>query len=388
MNLGLVAARNILRNKGRTTLTILGASVAILAFVMLRTIVAAWYIGIEQAVSDRLGTRHKVSFILPLPLKYMDTVRATPGVKAATWLNWFGAKDPKDPNNIFGSMAVDAESFLSVYDEMVITPEEKTRWLENRQGAIIGDVLARKMNLKVGDKLTLSGTIYPGDWQFEVSGIYMPARRTVDRSTVVFHWKYLNEGIPDRMRDSVGWIATRIDSATRGPEISAAIDKVFDEKDVQTTTMTERAMGMSFMGMFSAILSALDIVTVIILAIMMMILGNTIAMGVRERTREYGVLRALGFSPGHIAMFVMGEALVIGVLTGAVGIALSYPVIELGLGRWLEENVGSFFPYFRIPVPTMVAGMGLAIALALVAALLPAYRASKLSVTDALRRVA
>src|SRR6185436_15226895 len=103
--------------------------------------------------------------------------------------------------------------------------------------------------------------------------------------------------------------------------ISAAIDKVFDEKDVQTTTMSERAMGMSFMGMFSAILTALNAVTVIILIIMMMILGNTIAMGVRERTREYGVLRALGFSPGHIAMFVMGEALVIGLLTGALGIA-------------------------------------------------------------------
>jgi putative ABC transport system permease protein len=388
MNLGLVAARNILRNKGRTTLTILGASVAILAFVMLRTIVAAWYMGIEQAVNDRLGTRHKVSFILPLPLKYMDTVRATPGVKAATWANWFGAKDPKDANNFFGSMAVDAESFLQVYDEMVLTPEEKTRWLENRQGAIIGDVLARKMNLKVGDKLTLSGTIYPGDWQFEVSGIYMPARKTVDRSSVVFHWKYLNESVPERRRDQIGWVSSRIDDAGRGPEISAAIDKVFDEKDVQTTTMTEKAMGLSFMGMFSAILTALNAVTVIILVIMMMILGNTIAMGVRERTREYGVLRALGFSPRHIASFVMGEALVIGVLTGIVGIALSYPVIELGLGRWLEENVGNMFPYFRVPVTAMIAGMGLAVALALVAALLPAYRASKLSVTDALRRVA
>jgi putative ABC transport system permease protein len=318
----------------------------------------------------------------------MDTIRSTPGVKAATWVNFFGAKDPKDPNNFFGSMAVDAESFVQTYDEMVLTPEDKARWLENRQGAVIGDVLARKLGVKVGDKLVLSGTIYPGDWQFEISGIYMPARKTVDRSSFVFHWKYLNESLPERLRDQIGWIAIRIDDSTRGPEISAAIDKVFDEKDVQTTTMTERAMGMSFMGMFSAILTALNAVTVIILAIMMMILGNTIAMGVRERTREYGVLRALGFSPRHIAMFVMGEALVIGVLTGIVGIALAYPILELGLGRWLEENVGAYFPYFRIPVTTMVLGMGLAIGLAVVASLLPAYRASKLSVTDALRRVA
>jgi len=142
------------------------------------------------------------------------------------------------------------------------------------------------------------------------------------------------------------------------------------------------------MGMVSAILSALDIVSIIIMVIMMMILGNTIAMAVRERTTEYGVLRAIGFEPGHIRWFIVGEAVVMGLCAGAAGILLSYPVVELGMGRFLEENMGSWFPYFRVDKMTALLGVLLAVGLSVVAALLPAHRAAKLSVVDALRRVA
>ena len=148
------------------------------------------------------------------------------------------------------------------------------------------------------------------------------------------------------------------------------------------------AMNLSFMAMLSAILTALNIVSVIILLIMMMILGNTIAMAVRERTREYGVLRAVGFSPRHIGIFIVGEAVTVGLLSGLAGVALSYPVVELGMGRFLEENMGSMFPYFRIEPGTMVVAVMLTVGLSTLAAILPAYQASKLSVTDALRRVA
>jgi len=140
--------------------------------------------------------------------------------------------------------------------------------------------------------------------------------------------------------------------------------------------------------MLSAVLTALDYVSIIILVIMTMILGNTIAMGVRERTHEYGVLRALGFLPRHVGLFVVGEALTVGLLAGVVGVGLSFPIVELGMGRWLEENMGSFFPYFRIQRSTMLIAVLLSVGLGLVSALIPAYRASKLNVTDALRRVA
>jgi len=233
----------------------------------------------------------------------------------------------------------------------------------------------------------LQGTIFPGDWEFNVDGIYVATQKSVDRSQLVFHWAYLNESMPERRKDLVGWIISRIDNPNESANLSAAVDKVFDEKDVQTTTMSERSMNNSFMAAFSAILTALNIVSVIILLIMMLILGNTIAMGVRERTREYGVLRALGFSPQHVATFVIGEALAIGVLAGALGCALSYPIVQLGMGRWLEENMGSFFPYFRVSAETAVVASLLSVVLGVVSAIIPAMQASRLTIIDSLRRV-
>ena len=388
MNIVSVAARNVLRNKGRTALTVFGAAVAVLAFVLLRTVLAAWNVAADYAAKDRIATRHKVSFVLTLPKRYIDTVREVPGVKEASYANWFGAKDPKDPNNFFASFAVDSKTFFKVFDEMVVPPAEMERWQADRKGAIIGDVLAQKLGVKVGDKVTLSGTIFPGDWQFEVSGIYTAARKSVDRSQFVFHWDYLNDSIPEAGRDQIGWMMARIDDPARSASITAAIDKIFEEKDVQTASMSERAMNLSFIAMLSAVLTALDVVSIIIMVIMTMILGNTIAMGVRERTLEYGVLRALGFEPRHVGIFIMGEALTIGLLAGVVGLAISYPIVELGLGRFLEENMGGMFPYFRIDPKTMVTAVLLAVGLALSAAAIPAYQASKLSVTNALRRVA
>jgi len=388
MNLVSVAAKNVGRNKGRSVMTVLGAAIAIVLFVLLQTVLSAWNVGVEAAAKDRIGTRHKISFILPLPKRYADDIRAVPGVKTATWANWFGGKDPKNPNSFFATMAVDSKTFFDVYDEMKLAPEVKEKWLEDRKGAIVGDVLAKQLAVKVGDRITLSGTIFPGDWQFNVVGIYEATRKSVDRSQFIFHWDYLNESIPEKQRDTIGWVIARIDDPGKGADISATVDRMFDERDIQTATMSEKAMNLSFMAMLSAILKALNIVSVVILFIMTLILGNTIAMGVRERTNEYGVLRAIGFQPKHIVVFILAEAATVGLFSGLVGLALAYPIVELGMGRFLEENMGGFFPYFRIDKSTMAAAVGLGLGLSLAAALIPAYRASKLSVTDALRRIA
>jgi putative ABC transport system permease protein len=387
MNVASIGMRNIWRNKTRTILTVLGGAAAVFTFVLFRTFIWAWSVGAEYAAKDRLGTRHKVSFILPMPKRYVQTVREVPGVTQATWANWFGAKDPRHPNEFFATLAVDPESFLQVYNEAKVSPADKERWLQDRKGAIVGDVLAHKLGVKVGDKVTLQGTIYPGDWEFNVDGIYEATAKSIDRSQLFFHWAYLNETLPERRKDMIGWITSRVSNPDQSANISAAIDKIFDEKDVQTTTMSERAMNNSFMAMFSAILRAMDIVSIIILLIMMLILGNTIAMGVRERTREYGVLRALGFSGGHVRWFVLGEALTIGLLAGVLGLVFSYPVIQLGMSRWLEENMGAWFPYFRLNAGTAAVAVALSIGLGAVSAIIPAVQASKLSVIDALRRV-
>ena len=388
MKLLLIAFRNLTRNKLRTFLTVLGAAVAILAFVSLRTVLTSWSAAADYAAQDRIATRHKVSFVIPMPKRYIEDVRAIPGIKAATYMSWFGGKNPKNPNEFFATLAVDSEKFLEVMDEVVVTDDVKQRWLEDKKGAVVGDVLAKQLGVKAGDKFTLLGGIYPGDWEFNIVGIYTATRKSVDRSSFWFHWSYMNDSLPAAQKDQIGWITSRIEDAGRGPEISAAIDKVFDEKDVQTVTMSERAMNLSFMGMLSAILKALDVISLIILLIMTMIVGNTIAMGVRERTREYGVLSALGFRPGHIRMFVIGEAVALGLVSGGLGIALAIPLVELGMGRWLEENMGAWFPYFRIDTQTYVLAILFSVVLAAGASIIPAVRAGRLSISTALRRVA
>jgi putative ABC transport system permease protein len=384
-----VAAKNALRNKFRTTMTVLGGAVAVLAFVLLRTVIVAWNKGVDFAAKDRLATRHKVSIVIALPKHYIDDVRTKiPGVKAASYMNWAGAKWPKDPNVFFANMAIDENGF-DLYPEMQIAGDALERWHGDKQGAIVGSALAHKLGWKVGDKVVLAGTIYPGDWEYTIDGIYgVPPQSALDQSSLFFHWSYLNDRANERQKDKIGWIVTRVDDPSRSAQVSAAIDKLFDDQDNQTTTMSERAMNQGFLGGASAIFSALDIVSLIILAIMMLILGNTIAMGVRERTTEYGVLRALGFQPGHVRMFVIGEALTVALLAGVVGLLLSYPLIELGLGRWMEENMGNFFPAVRISPVTALTALALTLVLGALASLIPAIQAARLQVTDALRRIA
>lgn len=388
MNLTTVAVKNIARNRGRTLLTIVGVTVAILAFVLLRTLLWSWTAAIEQSASDRIGVRHKVTFIMPLPKKYVDEIRQIPGVKAAAYANWFGAKDPKDEGrDFFATMAVEPEELLTVYDEFLVKPAEVEAWKQNRRGALVGDMLAKKKGWKIGDKVVLSGTIFPGEWQFEISGIYTAKRATVDRNSFYFQWKYLNESLPPARQDKVGWVSARIGDAGRSAEICRAIDAKFDDRDVQTLCMSEKAMQASFMGMMSAILKAIDIVSIVILLIMMLVLGNTIAMGVRERTTEYGTLRAIGFVPRHIVLFVVGESLFTSALGGAIGVAVAYPIVNLGIGRYLEENWGQFFAIFRVQPPIALAAFGLALLLGGLAAIIPAYGTTRLNTVAALRRI-
>jgi putative ABC transport system permease protein len=389
MNMGVVAIRNLGRNKLRTLLTIAGVSVAIVTFILLRTVLSAWTVAADHAAKDRVGTRHKVSFIIPLPKRYLEEIRQIPGVKSAAGANWFGAKDPKHETEFFASFAVDPRAYLEVYDEIIVPEDQKEAWFQNRTGAVVGDALAKKMGWNVGDRVTLVGTIYPGDWEFVISGIYTAVRKSVDRSSFMFHYDYLNDSpaaAAANSKDLVGWVVSRIDDPGRAAEISKAIDTHFDDRDMQTLSMSERAMNTSFIGMISAVLKAVDAVSLVILAIMVLILGNTVAMGVRERTHEYGVLRAIGFLPKHLAMFVLSEAVAVSVAGGVLGIMISYPFVQEGLGRFLEENMGAFFPFFRIDPRTIVWALVLAALLGLLAAALPAYNASRLKVVDALRR--
>ena len=390
MTLASLAARNILRNKFRAILTIFGVAVAVLTFMLLRTIVYAWTSGAEFASKDRVVTRHKITFVQPLPKRYIEDVRSAPHIKVATYANWFGGKDEKHDREFFAAIAVDPATYFVVYDDIAVKPDAMEAFTHDPQAAIVGDVLAKKMGWKPGDKVVLTSGIYPkqGDWDFHIVGIYEAKARSVDRSSFIFRWDYLNDSLPQARKDTIGWITSRVDQPAESAQIGVALDKIFDEKDTQTLSQDEHSFNASFLAMFSAVLTAVDIISVVILVIMMLVLGNTIAMGVRERTSEYGALKALGFTGGHLAFFILSEAMLTAGLGGLFGVLVGVPFVEKGIGRFLEENMGQMFPYFRVDPKSIVAAIVLTLSFGAIAAALPAFQASRLRVVDALRRVA
>ena len=388
MNLATYARKNMFRRRGRTILTMTAIALTVLIFSILRTIVFEWKRGADEAAQDRLAVRDKISITTPLPRTYIDTVRQVKGVKAATWANWFGAKDPKERVPFFAGFAVDPNTWFDVYDDMKVEPAQLAEFKQNRDCAILGDMLAKTFEVQVGQNVTITSDIYPGNWDFKVCGIYQPLKRTVDRNSFVFRWDRLNDDTRSAfMKDKIGWILARIDDPAQSASISKAIDHEFDPKDDQTQTMSEREFQNQFMGGFVAILDAFDYISIVILIILGLVLANTIATSVRERTHEYGVLRAIGFPPGHIAGFILGESVLIALTGGLVGVGLTALLVNGALGPFLEEHMGNWFPYFSTPTGVMVIALGAAVAIGLISGALPALRASRRKVTDALRRL-
>lgn len=390
MTLGNIALRYLGRHKFRTVLTILGVSVAVLTFVLLRTITSSWMRGAEYAAKDRVATRHKVTFLTPLPKSYVDAVGNLEAVDQVTWCTWFGGRLAAKKDAFFNTIATDPTSFLKVYDELKLSASAREAWLSNRQSAIVGATTAQKFGWKEGDRVSLEGSIFPGTWEFVIAGIYSAERKSLDQSSFYFHWNYLNEALDagDQARDQVGWIVSKVSGPQASAQVSKRIDAVFDVRDIQTLSMSERALNASFLGMLASLLSAVDVVSIVILLIMMLILGNTLATSVRERTREYGTLRAIGFRPHHVAGSIVSEAAAIGLIGALVGIGLAIPLINSGLGAFMEQNFTLFFPSFIVTPNDAVFAVFAAVALSGLAAVLPAYFASVENVTHALRHVA
>jgi putative ABC transport system permease protein len=387
MNLATYARRNLFRRRGRTILTLIAVALAVLIFCFIRTAIVAWNAGVDEAATDRLATRHKVSITMQLPKHYIDDIRQVPDVKASTWANWFGAKDPKKRLPFFAGFAVDQDTWFDVLDEMQVTPDVLATWKQTPNGAILGDKLAQALEVSVGDKLVINSDIYPGDWEFKVVGIYKALRKTADRNTLLFRWDFLNNDPRAAFsKEKIGWMVSRITDSVHSADISRRIDAKFDTQDDQTQTMSERAFQLSFLGGVSAILSVFAIGSLVILLIMTLILGNTLAMNVRERTHEYGVLRAIGFPPGHILGFILGESVLVALVGGLIGIGVAYLVINLGVSPALQE-AGGPFQYFRTPGYLFGVALAAAVGLGVVAGAIPALLGARLKVTDALRRL-
>lgn len=376
--------RNALRHKLRTALTVLGLIVAVVAFGLLRTVVDAWYAGAEAASAARLVTRNSISLVFPLPLTYAEKIRQVPGVKTVSYANWFAGVYITE-KNFFPQFAIEPRSYFELYPEYVLPPEHFRDFLRDRKGAIVGRKLADTYGFRVGHMVPLRGTIFPGNWEFVVRGVYDGAEPNTDTSQFFFHWDYLNESLKKtapRRANQIGIYVVGVTSPDRAAEVSGAIDATFRNSPAETLTETEKAFQLGFVAMTEAIVIAIRIVSLLVIFIIMAVMANTMAMTARERLAEYATLKALGFGPVFLAALIFGEALAIAAVGGMLGIALTFP-IAAEFGR----EMGTLFPVFNVSGDTLLMQIAAVILVGAVAAIVPALRAVRTRIADGLRNI-
>ena len=377
--------KNAFRHQLRTGLTLIGLVVAICAFGLLRTIVDAWYAGVEASSSTRLVTRSSISLTFQLPLNYAQRIRAVEGVRAISWANWFGGVYITE-RNFFPQFAIDPASYLALYPEYVIADADRLAFLRDRQGAVVGRGLASKFGWQVGDPIPLRGTIYPGTWTFTLRAIYDGADAKTDENQMCVHWAVINESLRQTARqraDAVGVYIVGIDEPNNAALISQRIDALFANSLAETLSETEKAFQLSFVSMSEAILVAIQAVSLIIIVIIMAVMANTMTMTARERLAEYATLKALGFPPGFVVGLLYGESLLIAGLGGVLGVVATLP-----LSAAFAQATGTLFPVFQLSSLTMGLQLLAAAIVGIVAAAWPAWRMSRIDIVDGLRHVA
>jgi putative ABC transport system permease protein len=377
--------RNAFRAKLRAGLTVLGLVIAIVAFGLLQTVVNAWYAGADAASPTRLVTRNAISLVFPLPYFYRERIRSIEGVRGVAVSNWFGGIY-KDERNFFAQFAVQIENFMPMYPEFVFDPQEYQDLLRDRSGAAIGRQLAEQYGFKVGDRIPIRGTIYPGNWEFTVRAIYDGRNETTVTRQMYFHWDTVVERMKPRfprLAERIGVFVVDVTSADRVAEVSAAIDREFANSLAETLTETEKAFQLSFVAMTEAILLAIQAVSFVVIVIIMAVMANTMAMTARERSAEHATLKALGFSGAFVALLIFAESVGIAMVGGLAGIAVTYPV-----AHWFADQMGRFFPIFFVSRETVLMQAAAALLVGVVAAMLPAWQAARLRVVDGLRAVA
>ena len=376
--------RNAFRHKLRAILTIIGVAIAVLAFGLLRTLVGLWYLGAENASATRLVTRNAISLVFSLPISYKDRIRQVPGVKSVSWGNWFGGIYI-DEKHFFANYAVEPKSYLDLYSEFVLSPDQKKDFLLDRKGCIVGRKLADLYGWKIGDLITLKGTIFPGQWEFVLRGIYKGAEKSTEERVLLFQWDYLNESLKKtvlRRADQAGFYMIGVAKPELAAEVATSVDAIFRNSLAETLTETEKAFHMSFISMTEAIMVAIQIVSYMVIVIIMVVAANTMAMTARERIVEYATMKTLGFGILHIGGSVFGESLLISGLGGVLGALLSFPA-----AHWIETELAQFFPSFSVTPLTIVLEMAAALLVGVVAAIFPTWRGSTIRIADGLRRI-
>jgi putative ABC transport system permease protein len=369
------------RKKIRTIFTLLSVFVAFLLFGLLMTIRGAFSFGVDIAGVDRLVLIHKVSLIMPLPVSYKDRIAATDGVSVVGHQTWFGGVY-QDPSNFFAQIVVEPEPFLKIYPEFKIPPDQVKAWLADRQGAIVGVDLAKRFNWKVGDRVPITGTIWQPKqgqtWEFNIAGMY-DGDQGVDKTQFFFRYDYLDENRRNG-EGLVGWYVVKIADGSQAQQMGAKFDTMFANSSAETKTTTEKGFVEGFAKQIGDIGSIMIAIVAAVLFTMLLVAANTMAQSVRERTSEVGVLKTLGFSNAAILSLVLGESLLIAVLGGALGLGLSWLIVQQG------DPTNGMLPIFVLPNRDVAMGAALIVVLGVIAGAWPAFNAMNLKITDALRK--
>ena len=370
------------RKKFRTALTIGSFAVAMFLFGLLAIVQLAFNQGVEIAGADRVIVMNKVSFIQPLPISYKEQLAALPGVRQVTNATWFGGIY-QDEKNFFPQFAIDTDTWLKTYDEFVVKDDQWKAFLDDRQGAFVGQTTADRFKWKIGDRIPIKGAIFPGNWQFNIDGIYTGKRKADDTSQFWFHYDYLNESLApeSRWKNVAGWYIVRLNDPSDAVNLISKVDSTYSNTSWPTKSATEKNFYADFAKQMGNIQFLILSIGAVVFFTLLLVTGNTMAISVRERTAELAILKAIGFSDGFVLMYVLAESLFIALFGGLLG---------LGFAELLALNgdpTRGMLPLFYLPLDRVILGVAAALLVGAIAGFLPALNASRLRVVEALRKV-
>jgi putative ABC transport system permease protein len=379
MTLTRFVTKNALRNKRRSILTILSIGGSLLLLTFLITIWRSFYNSEQTEQSaQRLIVRHKVSLVFNLPSFYREKIRSLPGVKEVVNQQWFGGqyKDDK-PANYFAQFGTDPEELPKVYPEFKLPPDQLDAWKHDRAGAIVDVGLAQKFGWKIGDRLNIKGLIFPVNLELTIRGIFTPPDPT---QSIYFNKSYIDEGFP-RLKGNEGFFAVLADSPESVPRVSKAIDEEFRNADRPTKTESEHAFQLGFIGMLGNIKAFIMSICLAVVFTILLVSANTMAMSIRERTREVAVLKTLGFTRRRILGLFVGEAVSLSLVGGLIGSLLCFFVV-----RGMASS-GGYFTGMKVTPITMAFALLIAALVGFASSFVPSYHASKVNIVDGLRHI-
>jgi len=364
---------------------IVSIAVAFAIFGVLGSFERAFYAGQEIAQADRLVVVNKINFTQPLPVAYFNRVRGIDGVRQVTHLNWFGGYY-QDPRNFMLVFAVEPATYMDVYsDDIDVPPDAHDAFLRERTSALVGEAMARKWGWKVGDHIPISSSIFSQKsgthtWDFTIAGIFKNRKPQIDTNFMVFQYDYFDE-TRSFTKDLIGWLALQTVSPADNDRVAKAIDQMFANSSYETSTDTEKAFNKAFAAQFGNIALMVELVVGAAFVTILMIVGNTMVMAVRERTREIAVLKTLGFSGRRIFGLVLGESVLLALLGGLPGLGIAV-LVTLSI----SQSLSNFFPGMAVTPGIALAALALMVALGLATGFVPALNAYRLRIATALGR--